>query len=226
MGLVFGLRSSSPTIPSTSSERCSPRQPLNISVDMFWSFDCSNCKDDLSNTSTYDGNGVNNPNYIIPDFSGQVSSAALSLRETNKQYVDIPYNGNFRSTSFTITAWIYPISITYYGAAIFTNCYWNIRDSSCLISEITSNSSLGFLIGNEYVYSNQSITLSQWQHVAFVFNNQTLISSIYLNGYLTAQTQVNSTTDEDDMTADSLVGYFLYTQSGIFLFFLNILDYI
>jgi hypothetical protein len=184
---------------------------------MFWSFDCSNSNDDLSNISSLNGVEVNKPNYTIPDFSGQTTSAALSLLGTYKQYVDIRYNWSLALTSFTITAWIYPKIILDDMAPIFDNCYWSMPTDSCLICQINSDLTLEFIFGGKPVLSNRSITLSQWQHVSFVFDNQTLTSSIYLDGYLIGKNNGGSTITNYTIHPSSTIGYNLYDQSGMFV---------
>jgi hypothetical protein len=184
---------------------------------MFWSFDCSNSANDLSNTSSYDGVGVNNASYIIPDFSGQTPYAALALVSTSKQYVNIPYYWNFALTSFTITAWIYPTAVLNDRAPIFANWYWGDPQLPRLVCQISTNLTLEFIFGRNYILSNRSITLSQWQHVSFVFDNQSLTSSIYLDGYLIGKNNGGSTITNYTIHPSSTIGYNLYDQSGMFV---------
>jgi hypothetical protein len=98
-------------------------------------------------------------------------------------------------------------------APIFANCYWPDPQLPWLICQISSNLNLEFIFGHTSVLSNVLITLYQWQHVAFVFDNQTLTSSIYLDGFLVGQTQVKSTIMNYTIHAYSRIGYNLYTLS-------------
>jgi hypothetical protein len=134
---------------------------------------------DRSNGS-YNGIEINKPTYYTPDHSGL--GYALNLRYTEQQYIRIPQLINLTLTSFTISTWIYLIEQIHTVNPIFSQCTTVQGTYSCLHCQIYSNNSLLFILADQKLFGSRSLLRNQWQHVAFVFENEKLTKSIYIDG--------------------------------------------
>ena len=146
--------------------------------EVFWSFDNNSL--DLYNN--YNGNTSGNPRYTT-SYLG--TGAALSLNRSLSQYVVVSSpHLFFDSMSFTIEAWIYPISLTTADYGIFGQCQAATTDL-CMFF-IVRNLALYCGFWNDDLPGSTPLTMNQWSHVACVFNLATLTQSVYLNGVLDA----------------------------------------
>jgi hypothetical protein len=176
---------------------CTPRHFAGISVDILWSFDCQTPTDDIS--SLYNGTGINNPTYSSPGFSGQ--GYALNLVRASSQYINISRQFHLTNSSFTITAWILPSSLSY----ALTYQLFGLCNMSCESIAIVYNQ----LSIDQYFTSNvPSLTTNQWQHVAYVFDATTSNQTIYYNGYLYSIHSVGKpVANYDDYIRTAIIGY-------------------
>ncbi|CAF4558023.1 unnamed protein product, partial [Rotaria socialis] len=144
-----------------------------------WLFD----GDFVDQTNAYNATATNSPSFTTTSYRNQ----ALSLNSASSQHLTAPYVPLYMS-SFTIEIWLYPTG------------YPNVLDHSiiglcpvaaaqnCLFFAIRTNGSkhyfyFGFYSSND-ILGTINVKANVWVHVAFVFNQNTLIQSIYVNGYL------------------------------------------
>ena len=194
IGLVFGTR---PTLPPESNVHhqsyikiqhffsfivCKPR-PLGITVDLLWSFDCSDAREDLK--GVYNGTAINGATYSSPDFSNR--GKALNLNRRRNQYIELPRSLNLSSnTSFTVSLWKF--STNYNQATILIDC--NPLNSICIEFFIVSvniyarvyswyNQTMSYLVTYEAWKVNYQ---SCWIHLAFAFDFRMNQLTIFFNG--------------------------------------------
>ncbi|CAF3071697.1 unnamed protein product [Rotaria sp. Silwood2] len=142
----------------------------------FWNFD----NNALESFNSYDGVTSGSPSYTTSLLG---HGAAISLTSSSAQYVSVSSKQVlFNSTSFTIEAWIYPISLTTSDHGIFGQCQ-NTITNMCL-HFVSRNLLLycGFF-GND-VSGVTTLTMNQWSHVACVYDITTQTQEVWLNGVL------------------------------------------
>lgn len=113
-----------------------------------------------------------------------------SLRWTSGQIIGEDLN--IIDMSFTVEAWIYPTSQDKLSlAAVFETTYPIIWKAE--------NGSIGYQYsgGSAILYSNQSVELNVWTHVALVYDAASSISRWYLNGSEQGSKQVLGGRDWD-----------------------------
>ncbi|CAF1465711.1 unnamed protein product, partial [Adineta steineri] len=189
---------------------CEPRQVPGLSADILWSFDCENANNDRSNTSQYNGIGINSPGYVNHDYSGQ--NAALWLDHYKKQYINISQPIDYTMKSLAISAWIrlFLKPGLQYGT-ILSQCGISNNTANCLRCEVRKDGGLNnmimyFELNGKTVIGSSPIAISQWQHVAFVFNNKTMRQSIYLNGRLDNEIEATGLVSQMDFQTTPIIG--------------------
>ncbi|CAF4408370.1 unnamed protein product [Rotaria sp. Silwood2] len=144
----------------------------------YWSFD--NNALELYN-SDLNGALSGSPTYVT---GFNQYGKAISLTRSSTQYVYItPTVLPFNSRSFTIEAWIYPISFsssTEYG--IFGQCQ-STSTNLCLHFAVRSNKLFCGFYSND-VPGSTTVTTNQWIHVACVYDSTTMTQQVWLDGNL------------------------------------------
>ena len=146
-----------------------------IPVEYLWTFDWT--FQDV--TSIFNGIPINGLNFSSTSITGYGS--ALSLSSPQKQYLLIPdpqlklYN-----QSWTFEAWIYLASLGEYG--IVGQCR-SQRNDECLHLLVRAER-LHFGFWNADLFGNKTLMPSKWYHVAFTYDCDTLIQSVYLDGVI------------------------------------------
>ncbi|CAF4022599.1 unnamed protein product, partial [Rotaria sp. Silwood1] len=144
----------------------------------FWSFD--------SNALELYNSGLDGALAGIPGYTTSVFGygAAIYLARSSTQYVYItPKVLPFDSRSFTIEAWIYPISLssgTEYG--IFGQCQSSSYDL-CLHFVIRSSVLYCGFFSND-VSGVTTLTSNTWYHVACIYDSITQTQQVWLDGNL------------------------------------------
>ena len=126
--------------------------------------------------------------------------------------------------SLTFEAWIVPTDISHASTIISKYLHWNTKDWGMFID---TNGLLGFQResgpgpggGNWFVYSSVPVSLNNWNHTCFVFDNSNDILNLYLNGIFVGSRNV--TVDLPDTTAPVWIGgdgpfYFSRYGTGMF----------
>ncbi|MDQ4120700.1 MAG: carboxypeptidase regulatory-like domain-containing protein [Acidobacteriota bacterium] len=118
----------------------------------------------------------------------------------NDDVVSIPHNANQNiNGSFSAEAWIFPESLPNLGPRIFDkddNSNLENRWLLALANDGTNVNSLAVVINNnDLVAPNNSISLNQWNHVAFSYNGASGELKLFINGVqLAARTLSGQTT--------------------------------
>ncbi|CAF1358518.1 unnamed protein product [Adineta ricciae] len=176
VGAVLGSRRSPPP------PICRPR-PSIVRSDYFWSFDCSDAREDL--TGLYNGTAINGVDFVHGDFSGQAD--VLQLNRLLYQYVSLPRSLNLTlNTSFTMSAWI--LLGGYRSKNILTDCSYlnpvciafNIEDTTMNIRIF--NWTNANILQEVYAAIQNYVCQACWMYISFSFNHQTGSTVLYLNG--------------------------------------------
>ncbi|CAF3791703.1 unnamed protein product [Rotaria sp. Silwood1] len=163
----------------------------------YWAFD--NNALELYNSSL-NGALSGSPSYVTGfNQYGQ----AISLIRSSTQYVYItPTVLPFNSRSFTIEAWIYPISFsssTEYG--IFGQCQ-STSTNLCLYFVVRSNKLYCGFYNND-VQGSTSVTTNQWNHVACTYDSSTMTQKVWLDGNLDGS---HSSSDYSGLSGITTIG--------------------
>ncbi|CAM4773690.1 unnamed protein product [Rotaria magnacalcarata] len=144
----------------------------------YWPFD--NNALELYNTGI-DGTPSGSPTYTT-SFLGY--GAAMSLTRSSSQYVYItPTIIPFNSRSFTVEAWIYPISFsTSNDYGIMGQC--QVTSTNFCFHFIVRNNNLYFAFYSNDLQGGTTLTMNVWQHVACVYDLTTGTQQVWLNGNL------------------------------------------
>jgi len=103
---------------------------------------------------------------------------------------DSPQLGGGLGRSLTVEAWVFPTDFPTKAPIISKYKDWNTKDWGLVIEE---EGLIGFgherwdlseCRGGERVWSSEVISLSEWNHVAFVFDNDNNVGNVYINGVL------------------------------------------
>jgi hypothetical protein len=134
--------------------------------------------------NVYNGQLLNSPTYS-PNTTGAPYvgyARALFLTASSNQsvlvatpFLDLTYN------SFTIEAWIYPITAFTGDRGIFSQCMCSTCSNQCLYLVLRSSRLYAGFTFND-IASSQTISMTTWYHVAFVYNYQTQQQILYING--------------------------------------------
>ncbi|CAF3613042.1 unnamed protein product [Rotaria sordida] len=174
--LALKFATTTPSTSTTSTTATTATTTIVPGSIAFWSLDNNGL--DLYNN--YNGNPVGSPTYTT-SFLGY--GAAINLVRSSSQYISITSRQLLmNSSSFTIEAWIYPISFTGLDYGIFGQC-----------QATTTNLCLHFMARNNQLYCAfyfndiqgvTTLTMNVWTHVACVYNAATLTQQVWLNGVL------------------------------------------
>ncbi|CAF1441015.1 unnamed protein product [Adineta steineri] len=146
----------------------------------FYSFD--NTTSDA--TGNYSMSGIASPNYV----RGWIGSA-INFSYNNTQFLStshIPLN----SRSFTIDFWFYATDVSSTLDFSFGGEMQSSSNSKCLFMNIR-NKVLYFGFYSADTAGITNISINQWYHTAFVYDNSTKRQSIYLNGILEKSSILN-----------------------------------
>lgn len=126
-------------------------------------------------------------------------------------YVEVPDAPELSGSqqSLTVEAWILPSEYSRGTHFISKYLHWNTKDWGMLIN---SDGLLGFQResgpgpggGNWFVYSSDVVPVNSWSHCAFVFDNDSDMLRLYLNGILTGSRSI--TVDLPDTSAVVWIG--------------------
>ncbi|CAF0986585.1 unnamed protein product [Rotaria sp. Silwood1] len=136
----------------------------------------------LDKTNNFNATPINSPSFVN---SGYVNKA-LSLSSIANQYVTTSYIP-LVNVSFTIEAWLYPTGFPNTMDHSILGLCTHPGSNQCLhltIRKVGSLYKLYMAFFGDSCLGNGSVTANKWTHVAFVFDQTTLIQSLYLNGVL------------------------------------------
>ncbi|CAF0950243.1 unnamed protein product [Didymodactylos carnosus] len=151
----------------------------------FWSFD--NITQDLYNV--YNGQLVSGATYYTSPSNNQAATPVGGVGQTlyltaslNQSVIIRSPFFNLSYTSFTLEAWIYPVSLSG-DNDIFGQCESTTGVNLCLYM-ILRSSRLFMGFSPNYLSGVTIISTNTWSHVAYVYNYATGQQLMYLNGYL------------------------------------------
>jgi hypothetical protein len=145
-------------------------------------------------TLTTDKNGNNNSAYDF-NYNGMQWNSGLH------QATNIPYNSSFNSNTITVSIWFYARSYFFSGitgndkvSRLVTRYQYGYNNPNGQTWGIDlSNNQLTAFINQAATDNNQvgvvastNVSLNQWNHVAFTFDNTSL--KLFLNGVLVSET--------------------------------------
>lgn len=190
-----------PAIPGSSTSFDPPTQPLlGSGAQLFLFSSGATFKDYSPRNTTFFIGGSPEPSYMNPFNTMLMNESSKSI--TNRYTNSVRFDGaNYYlsllssqtqlqpgSNSFTIEAWIYPLSTSQGCIAFFggSATFWGIR------LERNSGGGLQVLLTNDAVswqinYTTGSITNNVWTHVALVKNGTSVL--LYINGTQSGVTQ-------------------------------------
>ena len=132
--------------------------------------------------------------------------AAISFTASSSQYASVSTRQIYlNSTSFTIEAWIYPISLTTTDFGIFGQCQTN---SANLCFHFTTRNVMlycGFY-GND-LGGSTTLTMNRWSHVACVYDLSTTTQQVWLNGVLDGSRTASPYLSSSGPTTIGMVSY-------------------
>ncbi|CAF2617910.1 unnamed protein product [Rotaria sp. Silwood2] len=146
---------------------------------VWWSFD--NVTTD--SYGVYDGQFVNGATYspnsgTIP-YLGQGRALSVTAAQNQSFQVSTSFL-SLASTSFTIEAWIYPMTVTG-DNGIMGQCQCTSCSNQCFYFLIRSSKLyVGFTLND--ISGLTTMTVNTWYHIAFVYNSVTQQQILYLNG--------------------------------------------
>ena len=120
---------------------------------------------------------INSPSFV----NGYIGKAA-AFNKTTQQALYTSYIP-LTNVSFTIDAWIQPTVIPTSGDSNIIGLCANSSKDYCLQILIRSQK-LYFGFYSDAVTGATNISINKWIHVAFGFNMQTKLQTIYINGIL------------------------------------------
>lgn len=132
--------------------------------------------------NTYPVTPVNNPTFISNGYVLQ----GLFFDGISNQYLYTSYIPLIR-TSFTIEAWLYPMSSNSQTDLAILGLCTNPFNDQCLhltIQNVSSTCRLYFSFFGDNIVGNDPVPMNQWIHAAFTFDNSSHAMSVYLNGKL------------------------------------------
>jgi len=116
----------------------------------------------------------------VPSFVSGYIGEAVSFNRTTQQALYTSYIPLSNST-FTIEAWIQPTLIPNSGDSNIFGLCANTSKDYCLQILIRSQK-LYFGFYSDSIGGSTNLSINKWIHVAFVFNINTKLQTIYING--------------------------------------------
>lgn len=165
----------------------------------YWLFD-NNC---LELLNSYNGVAYGGPTYTTSVLG---HGASISLTASSSQYVAVTGKQVlFNSTSFTIEAWIYPISLTSTDFGIFGQC--QSASTNLCLHFTTRNVMLycGFYFND--VAGSTTLTMNRWSHVGCMYDLSTGTQSVWLNGVVDGSRTVSAYQGVSTTTTIGMVSY-------------------
>ncbi|CAM4791846.1 unnamed protein product [Rotaria magnacalcarata] len=153
-------------------------------------------------------NNYNGVPYGSPTYTTSVlgHGAAISFTASSSQYVTVTVKQVlFNSTSFTIEAWIYPISLTATDFGIFGQC--QSASTNLCLHFTTRNVMLycGFYAND--VAGSTTLTMNRWSHVACLYDLSTGLQQVWLNGVLDGSRTTTAFQGVSTATTIGMVSY-------------------
>ncbi|CAF0893767.1 unnamed protein product [Didymodactylos carnosus] len=143
---------------------------------ILWTFDGNT--NDFS--GVYNGQPINNPTYVSPGYTGYGSMLHLQSALNQSVVVETPVL-NLGFTSFTMEAWIYPMTVSSAGDDnIFSQC-----------QALATDQCLHFVLASRYLRmrffgdGSQGVTpftANKWYHIACVYDYTLTAQIVYVNG--------------------------------------------
>lgn len=169
--LIFKLAPNCNTSPGASSDVVIAEADI---IQLNISFEPGATYQETAYCDDADMDGISYLDDLCPD----VSDTALEFDGVDDQVV-IPHNSlfNILDQDFTMEAWVKPSGIT--------NSETIISKGGLFIFQVQNNKIALFLLsttGGQWKYSNTSLTLNEWNHVAVSFDFNTKTATFYLNG--------------------------------------------
>ena len=131
----------------------------------------------------YNAIPMNNPQYVSPGYDGR--GAAIKILSSLGQYLSVPNYMDFYQKSFTVEAWIYPLSVAISGVSYFDMIIYAQTNSSTLGQYmwmmLRNGKIYGAFFGND-VTGPTVFQANQWQHMAFTYDLATSTQTVYVNG--------------------------------------------
>ncbi len=149
--------------------------PISLSSSL-WSFD----NNTLDSLSIFNGVSVNYTTYRMPGINGYGS--ALSVNQTNGQYVNVPTYRNLSYTSFTVELWFYWTTLSSADFGFFGQYYAPTTDQSLHL--IIRNYALYMGFWADDLSTSTVLKTNIWYHAAFVYDYSSSTQTIYLNGQI------------------------------------------
>jgi hypothetical protein len=134
----------------------------------------------MDSLSIFNGVSVNYTTYTTPGINGYGS--ALSVNQTNGQYVNVPTYRNLSYTSFTVELWLYWTNLSNADYGFFGQYYAQAPDQSLHL--IIRNYALYMGFWNDDLAASTVLKTNNWYHAAFVYDYSNLTQTIYLNGQI------------------------------------------
>ena len=136
----------------------------------------------------YNAVPVNNPTYVTPGYNG--CGAAIQLRAASTQYLTIATFMNFYQKSFTVEAWVYPLSV-YIGSPYADSMVYGQTNSSNVGQYMWMMLRNGRIYGAFFgmdVTGPTVLQANRWYHMAFTYNIPTTTQTVYINGIIGKET--------------------------------------
>jgi chitodextrinase len=182
----------------------------------YWSFDESSGTTTVDsspngNTGTISGTGVTR----VP---GKIGRGALNFNGVNGK-VSVPSSPSLNLTSsFTLTAWLRPASLSGYRTAVLKGstsacAYWLQTTSNRLSSGFGTAANCSSY--SQHVASSVNLQVNTWYHVAATFDNGANTFSYYVNGdlvYTATEMSAPVSTNEDLVFGQSMYADGNYTR--------------
>lgn len=146
---------------------------------IYWPFD-----GDMSDVySGYNGVSINNVSFFTPGITGYGSALCFNASQNQSVLIDSANNPNISWSSFTFQFWAYPFS---FGATAWADrgmigqCQ-NTTSNQCLHMTIRGNTARISFQSNA-CQGTEAIILSNWYHLAYVYDYSLTSQTIYVNG--------------------------------------------
>ena len=141
----------------------------------------------------FDAAPVHYPQYVFPGYNGR--GAAIQLLSNQSQCLTIANHMNFYQRSFSVEAWIYPLTISSGDMIIYSQTQVAALGQYMWFL-LRGGSSFGAFFGDD-VSGTTLFQPYQWQHIAFTYNYTTTTQVVYINGVAGDQFEEIDSSEED-----------------------------